>query len=205
MVEVELSCLSYVKMFLHACRYPHCAVNGLLLSSSPAEGAMCVSDCIPLLHSGLSLSAMTEVALNQVDVWCAQNQQRIVGYYQANASVSDNSPTPCAVKIADKIAEQCSSAVLVMVENSKVSAEYGAPPIVVYEKRDARWTLKDKHQIMLRQWEQTRAVAEELRADRAQALLVDFDSHLDDLRRDWTNPELNARIAELRAPAGAGL
>uniref|UniRef100_W5LYZ5 ER membrane protein complex subunit 9 n=1 Tax=Lepisosteus oculatus TaxID=7918 RepID=W5LYZ5_LEPOC len=91
------------------------------------------------------------------------------------------------------------------VENSKVSAEYGAPPIVVYEKRDARWTLKDKHQIMLRHWEQTRAVAEELRADRAQALLVDFDSHLDDLRRDWTNPELNARIAELRAPAGAGL
>lgn len=81
--------------------------------------------------------------LFQVDVWCSQTQQRIVGYYQANACVSDSrwateavmaapggwtqthtlicvflfshSPTPCALKIADKISEQCENAVLLMV------------------------------------------------------------------------------------------
>ena len=30
------------------------------------------------------------VVLLQVDVWCSQTQQRIVGYYQANACVSDS-------------------------------------------------------------------------------------------------------------------
>lgn len=30
----------------------------------------------------------------QVDVWCAQTQQRIVGYYQANASVLDSRSFP---------------------------------------------------------------------------------------------------------------
>ncbi|CAL8319308.1 unnamed protein product [Boreogadus saida] len=111
MGEIELSCRAYVKMHLHACLFPRCSVNGLLLSSGAPGGAVCVTDCVPLLHSHLSLAPITQLALTQVDVWCSQTQQRIVGYYQANACASDSSPTPCALKIADKIAEQCSNAV----------------------------------------------------------------------------------------------
>uniref|UniRef100_A0A3Q4GDT2 ER membrane protein complex subunit 9 n=1 Tax=Neolamprologus brichardi TaxID=32507 RepID=A0A3Q4GDT2_NEOBR len=90
MGEVELSCRAYVKMYLHACLFPRCSINGLLLSSSPTGGAVCVTDCVPLLHSHLPLAPITQLALTQVDVWCSQTQQRIVGYYQANACVSDN-------------------------------------------------------------------------------------------------------------------
>ncbi|KAK7122920.1 hypothetical protein R3I94_019892 [Phoxinus phoxinus] len=205
MGEVELSCLAYAKMFLHASQFPRCSVNGLLLSSSPAGGDVCITDCVPLLHSHLSLAPITQLALTQVDVWCAQTQQRIVGYYQANACVSDSSPTPCALKIAEKIFEQCNNAVLLMIDGEKMFPGCRVPPIVMYERKDARWALKDKHTIMLRQWEETCSVVNQLFSSGDQELLVDFDSHLDDITKDWTNPKLNAKIMELVAPANGNV
>lgn len=97
--------------------------------------------------------------------------------------MSVRSPTPCALKIADKIAEQFESAVLLMVrmtenkglmkrlnvfyvygtgafvglmqsvcfclflklDGSKMSPDDRVPPIVMYERRDSKWILKDKH------------------------------------------------------------
>lgn len=202
MGEVELSCLAYVKMYLHASQFPRCSVNGVLLSSSPAGGAaLSITDCVPLLHTHLSLTPITQVALTQVDVWCSQTQQRIVGYYQANACVSDSSPTPCALKIADKISEQCPNAVLLMIDGEKMFPDYRVPPIIMYERKDSRWALKDKHTIMLQQWEETCSVAHQLFRSGDQKLLVDFDSHLDDITKDWTNQKLNAKVMELVSPA----
>lgn len=66
MGEVELSCLAYAKMYLHASQFPRCSVNGLLLSSSAAGGAVCITDCVPLLHTHLSLAPITQLALTQV-------------------------------------------------------------------------------------------------------------------------------------------
>lgn len=67
MGEVEISALAYGKMCLHASRYPHAAVNGLLLAPATRSGeCLCLTDCVPLFHSHLALSVMLEVALNQV-------------------------------------------------------------------------------------------------------------------------------------------
>lgn len=67
MGEVELSCRAYVKMYLHCCLFPRCSINGLLLSSaSTTGGAVCVTDCVPLLHSHLPLALTTQLALTQV-------------------------------------------------------------------------------------------------------------------------------------------
>lgn len=69
MTEVELSCLPCVKMFLHASVYPRCSVNGLLLAPAGGgvcEEAVCVTDCVPLLHSNLSLAMIAQLALTQV-------------------------------------------------------------------------------------------------------------------------------------------
>ncbi|CAL8400124.1 unnamed protein product [Arctogadus glacialis] len=205
MGEIELSCRAYVKMHLHACLFPRCSVNGLLLSSGAPGGAVCVTDCVPLLHSHLSLAPITQLALTQVDVWCSQTQQRIVGYYQANACASDSSPTPCALKIADKITEQCSNAVLLMIDGGKMSAHDRVPPIVMYERKDSKWILKDKHTIMLRQWEETRLIANQMLDSGDHALLVDFDSHLDDITKDWTNQKVNNKILELASPANGNV
>uniref|UniRef100_A0AAQ4PPS0 ER membrane protein complex subunit 9 n=1 Tax=Gasterosteus aculeatus aculeatus TaxID=481459 RepID=A0AAQ4PPS0_GASAC len=201
MGEVELSCRAYVKMHLHACVFPRCSINGLLLSSGSAGGAVCVTDCVPLLHSHLPLAPISQLALTQVK----DPLSVIVGYYQANACVSDSSPTPCALKIADKICEQFDNAVLLMLDGSKMSSDYRVPPIVMYERKDSRWTLKDKHTIMLRQWEETQAIAAQLLEAGDQSLLVDFDGHLDDITKDWTNQKLNNKIAELASPANGNI
>uniref|UniRef100_A0A3B3RZW8 ER membrane protein complex subunit 9 n=1 Tax=Paramormyrops kingsleyae TaxID=1676925 RepID=A0A3B3RZW8_9TELE len=110
-------------------------------------------------------------------------------------------PTPSALKVADRIWEQCNQAVLLMMDNAKMSVECRVPPIVMYERRDSRWTLKDKQTIMLRQWEETRSIANQLLDARDHTLLVDFDTHLDDITKDWTNEKLNAKIAELASTA----
>lgn len=60
-------------MLLHAAKYPHYAVNGLLVAEktkdkkkdSHSEPVLCV-DCVPLFHGTLSLAPMLEVALTLV-------------------------------------------------------------------------------------------------------------------------------------------
>lgn len=37
------------------------------------------------------------------------------------------------------------SRLLFQLDGSKMSPDYRVPPIVVYERKDSKWTLKDKH------------------------------------------------------------
>ena len=61
------------------------------------------------------------------------------------------------------------------------------------------------HRIMLRQWEETRLIANQMLDSGDQALLVDFDSHLDDITKDWTNQKVNNKISELASPANGNV
>lgn len=61
------------------------------------------------------------------------------------------------------------------------------------------------YRIMLRQWEEARAITAQLLNSRDCMLLVDFDSHLDDITKDWTNQKLNAKIMELICPANGNM
>lgn len=63
-------------MLLHAAKYPHCAVNGLLVAEKQKEkkkeghgnvSVLCV-DCVPLFHGSLALAPMLEVALSLVSI-----------------------------------------------------------------------------------------------------------------------------------------
>ncbi|XP_043914683.1 ER membrane protein complex subunit 9 isoform X1 [Protopterus annectens] len=200
MCEVEISAQAYVKMHLHAAQYPHCTVNGILLAERCIGGRMdwlCVTDCIPLFHNSLSLSVMLEVALNQIEMWSLHKQQMIVGYYQANSSLRDSSPNAHALKIVARISEYFKDAVLVMLENSRFSADCEIPPVAVFERRDSHWIPKDKNVIMWKDWDGTRQVCKALMVLKFYRLLVDFDSHLDDIRRDWANEDINNKILEL--------
>ncbi|XP_026545482.1 ER membrane protein complex subunit 8-like [Notechis scutatus] len=80
---MKLSTQAYCKMVLHGAKYPHCAVNGLLVAEKqqqqqqpgqrgrereappPPPQALLV-DCIPLFHGSLALAPMLEVALSLV-------------------------------------------------------------------------------------------------------------------------------------------
>lgn len=71
MADIKFSARSYCKMILHAAKYPHCAINGVLLAedtkSKDSKGKVLhISDAIPLFHMCLHVSPMAEVALTQV-------------------------------------------------------------------------------------------------------------------------------------------
>lgn len=72
-MPIQLTSQAYCKMILHAAKYPHSAVNGLLVAEkmkekkkeSHGEPVVCV-DCVPLFHGTLALAPMLEVALTLV-------------------------------------------------------------------------------------------------------------------------------------------
>jgi len=72
MAELKVSARAYCKMMLHAAKYPHCAINGVLLaeeqkSKEDKKGrGLVICDAIPLFHHCLHVTPMAEVALTQV-------------------------------------------------------------------------------------------------------------------------------------------
>ena len=69
MADYKLSTQAYSKLFLHTAKYPHCSVNGVLLthkSNNEERNTITFIDAIPLFHLSLNLTAMLEVALVQV-------------------------------------------------------------------------------------------------------------------------------------------
>lgn len=218
MIEPRISLQAYCKMMLHAAKYPHAAVNGLLLAPSPKdhrksaavddnndadEGEvqsvgkkstpLIISDAIPLFHQGLGLAPMLEVALNEVDAFCSRHGLVIAGYYQANEHFESVIPDNIAYRIADKINSYFPQSVLVMIDNRRVSplADRLAYKIFV-SVGDQEW----------REHRNAEVLDEELYLSTATTLLenkisrdiVDFDNHLDDLKADWRNLELNSLI-----------
>ncbi|XP_070617962.1 ER membrane protein complex subunit 8 [Erythrolamprus reginae] len=126
---MKLSTQAYCKMVLHGAKYPHCAVNGLLVAekqppagqrsrerepAAPPAHTLLV-DCIPLFHGSLALAPMLEVALSLIDSWCRENSYVIAGYYQANERMKDASPNLLAEKVASRIAENFNDTALIMV------------------------------------------------------------------------------------------
>ena len=66
-MKFNLSSRSYAKILLHTSKYPHKAVNGVLLGGETVEdGEVYVLDAVPLFHICLGLAPMLEVALARV-------------------------------------------------------------------------------------------------------------------------------------------
>lgn len=64
-----LSPRAYGKLVFHCCKYPHAAVNGVLIGAiSKKDNNVLVQDAIPLFHHDLALAPMLEVALAQVSL-----------------------------------------------------------------------------------------------------------------------------------------
>ena len=62
---LEISPLAYYKLVLHCLKYPHCAVNGVLLGKV-GKGTLHALDAIPLFHLTIGTAPIQEVALTQV-------------------------------------------------------------------------------------------------------------------------------------------
>lgn len=67
MTTYSIQSLAYLKILLHASKFPSSTVTGLLLGYHEVESNLVVvSDVIPLLHHWTDLSPMMEVALQLV-------------------------------------------------------------------------------------------------------------------------------------------
>ncbi|XP_066440019.1 ER membrane protein complex subunit 8 [Eleutherodactylus coqui] len=202
MPAYKLTTQAYCKMMLHGAKHPTSSVNGVLVAEKqkhkevPQQPVLFV-DCIPLFHGAIALSPVLEVALTLIDTWCKENSYVIAGYYQGNERLKDNSLTPVAERIAARIAEGFSDAALIMVDNSKFSMECIFPSIHIYDIHDNRWKARDPHEDVFEDWPEAQRITASLMDSRSYETLVDFDSHLDDLRNDWANPEINKSIIHL--------
>ena len=69
MMHYSVSAKAYGKIIFHCAKYPHRAVNGVLIgTTSKKDNSVQVQDCVPLFHAELDLTPMLEVALTQVRI-----------------------------------------------------------------------------------------------------------------------------------------
>ena len=80
MAETTLSNRAYCKLIMHAAKYPHASVNGVLLAEKrklKENKILRFVDCVPLFHLSLGLVPMLEVSLLQVMwLWMASCCER---------------------------------------------------------------------------------------------------------------------------------
>lgn len=122
-LAMNVSPLAYAKMILHAAKYPHLAVNGVLLGKPTTAQAKQfeIVDAIPLFHQCLYVTPMVEVALTQIETFAETEGLQIVGYYAAAENFDESGTVERApgLKIAEKIAElNGNQGCLLMVSNN---------------------------------------------------------------------------------------
>nr|CAG4652121.1 EOG090X0C9C [Triops cancriformis] len=198
--QVELSLLAYSKIILHAAKFPHCAVNGVLLAKKEDKESLKYVDVVPLLHSSLTLSPMMEIGLMQVEQFCKSHNLVIGGYYHANESFQESSLDFVAQRVAEKVAEQFVDACLLMVDNKSICLDMLSPGIHVFQHSEGKWKPKEKNNVTFEsgQKKALRLVAALLQ-QKSYEDLVDFDSHLNDQSKDWTNKHFEGILEKTSA------
>ncbi|XP_047516928.1 ER membrane protein complex subunit 8/9 homolog [Pieris napi] len=197
MGEVTFTTSAYAKMILHAAKYPHCAINGILLAdgSKVKDDAknpdLDIVDAMPLFHHSHNLTPMAEVALTQIDNMAQTDNRIIVGYYAACENYNDSSVEKCpSTKIAEKIAEFFPSALFAVIENKKLARNMTSPALKIHRFNDGKWKLQETSKLLfpppLQQSEVLELVSHLLQWE-ASKDLVDFDNYLDDMSQDWSN------------------
>lgn len=84
----SINTLPYCKMALHAVKYPHCPVHGLLVGKVNGDKEIEVKDAFPVLH-GLIVAPPLEIALIHVEQYCQERGLRLIGSYFANERKDD--------------------------------------------------------------------------------------------------------------------
>lgn len=183
--SIALSPDAYSVLFLHACRYPHRTVNGLLLGTAAADNeSVSVSEALPLFHSSLALAPALETGLLLADEYCKQRKLQIVGYYQANEIGEDLALGPFGTKISEKIRSHCPACAVLMVDGGKSMQPTPTDLRLLALGADGKRSATTPHVTP-----DAAGCVERLEAclNKGKAAeIVDLDVHLDDCSTDWT-------------------
>ncbi|ETN64480.1 hypothetical protein AND_003779 [Anopheles darlingi] len=195
MSEIMFEPRAYCKIMLHAAKYPHLAVNGLLLAETGKPGV--IVDAVPLFHQCLHVSPMAEVALVQVEAKASRANRQIVGYYVGSENFADNRfERAPGIRIADKIAENCSNACVAVIDNTAVTLNMQYPALRMWQNRDNRWV---KARCAVDNERVTFDAVSCLLQRGAAKELNDFDNYLDNTQNDWDNVHLNGDLKQILA------
>ncbi|CAG5116275.1 unnamed protein product [Candidula unifasciata] len=193
MAAPVVSLQAHCKLLLHAAKYPHAPVNGVLLAEDNKNKESKVVkyvDSIPLFHISLGLSPMLEMALLQIDAYCKSKGLVIGGYYQANENYNDNELNHVAKTIGRKIQENFHDACVLMIDNRRVRAESVSQAYRIFTLKESGWKEADKKSTSEDDISKEECLYTLLKSG-SQRQLRDFDNHLDDVGNDWRNLELN--------------
>ncbi|CAG2167229.1 unnamed protein product [Oppiella nova] len=200
-MEVVVKTRAYVKICMHSLKYPHSTVCGLLLTTKRKKASTNQTyieflDAIPLIHSGHGLTHVLETALIQISNYYKSSDVQIGGIYQANKYFFDSQPNVFAQRLGEKVLENNSEAVVVMVNNIGLAQALDDQnemdsALTVYHLSDQKWKAKSGGHRFENPSQAFNAVQEFIFKSQLHFQLIDFDNHLDDIRMDWNNKHIN--------------
>ncbi|KAH9052796.1 UPF0172-domain-containing protein [Lactarius vividus] len=126
----QLADLAYTKLILHALKYPHQTVNGVLLGtpSQSAGKTVDIVDAVPLQHHWSNLSPAMEIGLGMVAAHARTRTLQIVGYYQAPERLGDTTLSPAGERVACKIKEFFETPIALVLDDENGGAFVVRPP-----------------------------------------------------------------------------
>lgn len=137
----------------------------------------------------------------QAEAYAQQHKLQLVGYYHAESRMNAQDMHPVGKRIADKLAERQPDSFVVMLNNQKLAAfsRQGSTEspleLMLRESSSIKgsWKKSSSGSISLpsgSSMDAVRARFLNMFSKGQHAQLADFDEHLDDISRDYTNRQL---------------
>ncbi|CAN0915757.1 ER membrane protein complex subunit 8/9 homolog [Linum grandiflorum] len=198
-LNYEMAQNAYIKLVLHALKHQTSAVNGVLLgrASTRNDNVIEIEDSVPLFHNHLGLLPPLEISLIMIEEYYSARGLGIVGYFHANERFDDVELGSTAKNIADHICRYFPQAAILLLDNKKLEAlpkgKHRNPVVQIYTK-DAykNWKAAGPDggsHLIFKEPAANTILLDYISSDKWQDL-VDFDDHLDDISKDWLNPDL---------------
>lgn len=194
----EIAQNAYMKIVLHALKHKSSAVNAVLLGRvSPTNDVVEITDSVPLFHSHLGLLPQLEISLILIEEHYAAKGVNIVGYFHANERFDDYELSGVAKNVGDHIYRYFPQAAILLLDNKKLEAlpkgKDRSPVMQLYTRDSSKnWKLaggEGSSQLTIREPSANAVLLDHISTEKWQDV-VDFDDHLDDISKDWLNPEL---------------
>ncbi|KAI6183097.1 MPN domain-containing protein [Aphelenchoides bicaudatus] len=188
--------IPYCKMALHAVKYPHFSVHGLLVGRIGENQEVEVKDAFPVFHN-LVVSPPLEIALIYVDQYCQEHGFKLIGSYFANDGKDDESMDIMWAKpLHEKlVANGVSAPIVLRIDNDKLCLNSTESCLVAYTYDSAKWkTLSCK----LANSDETLSIYTAALQLKLHRELVDFECHLEEpTTADFYNSKLSQKLLSL--------
>uniref|UniRef100_A0A7C9DI11 MPN domain-containing protein n=1 Tax=Opuntia streptacantha TaxID=393608 RepID=A0A7C9DI11_OPUST len=198
-LRYEIAQTAYIKLVLHALKHTTSAVNGVLVGRFDAgKGVVEISDAVPLFHSThIALLPSLEIALMQIEEHYGGQGLTLVGYFHANERFDDYDLNNVAKNIGDHICRYFPQAAILLLDNRKMEALLKVKdlsPVVQLHTRDEykHWKLaksEEKDRLAMKEPAANVMLLDYISTQKWQNI-VDFDDHLNDISKDWLNPDV---------------